>query len=98
MSQATTTLTIEVPLGIEERLEELARATSRSKTWLAQEALRSFVDLFAEVRCDAVGTDVAPGEFTSLLALTHDALRRRDPVTRTEQKNERETRDALLAL
>ncbi len=46
MSQATTTLTIEVPLGIEERLEELARTTSRTKSWLAQEALRSFVDLF----------------------------------------------------
>jgi RHH-type transcriptional regulator, rel operon repressor / antitoxin RelB len=46
MSSATTTLTIEVPSGIEERLEQLARATSRTKDWLAREALRSFVDLY----------------------------------------------------
>lgn len=42
---ATTTLTIEVPVAIGDRLEQLARAVSRSKNWLAQEALRAFLDL-----------------------------------------------------
>jgi len=42
---ATTTLTIEIPVKIEDRLEQLDQAVSRSRSWLAQEALRSFLDL-----------------------------------------------------
>lgn len=42
---ATTTLTIEVPVAIGDQLEQLAQALSRSKNWLAQEALRYFLDL-----------------------------------------------------
>ncbi len=45
MSQ-TTQLTIEVPVAVEERLEEVARASSRSKRSLIQGALITFLDLY----------------------------------------------------
>ncbi len=71
MSEATTTLTIEVPHGIEERLEELARATSRTKTWLAREALRSFLDLY-DWQARAVRRGIADAEAGRLV--DHDAV------------------------
>lgn len=46
MSELKTTLTLEVPHGMDERLEKLARATARTKTWIALEALRSFLELY----------------------------------------------------
>lgn len=46
MSELKTTLTLEVPHGIDERLEKLAHATARTKTWIALEALRSFLELY----------------------------------------------------
>ena len=45
MSQ-TTQLTIEVPVAVEERLEEVARASSRSKRSLIHGALIAFLDLY----------------------------------------------------
>lgn len=45
MSKATTRLSLEVPTGLGRRLEAVARATHRTKTQLAEEALRSFLDL-----------------------------------------------------
>lgn len=46
MSTATTTLSLEIPLEIDEQLQRLAKATGQTTTWLAQEALRSFTDLY----------------------------------------------------
>ncbi len=42
----TTQLTIEVPAAVEERLEEAAQASSRSKRSLVQAALIAFLDLY----------------------------------------------------
>ena len=41
----TTQLIVEVPVAIEERLEEAAQASSRSKKSLIQAALEAFLDL-----------------------------------------------------
>lgn len=41
----TTTLTLRVPTEMKERLDKLAEATHRSKSWLAGEALRQYIDL-----------------------------------------------------
>ncbi len=71
MSEATTTLTIEVPHGFEERLEELARATSRTKAWLAREALRSFLDLY-DWQARAVRRGIADAEAGRLV--DHDTV------------------------
>lgn len=43
----TTTLTLRVPIEIKERLDKLADATNRSKSYLAGEALRQYIDLEA---------------------------------------------------
>jgi predicted transcriptional regulator len=40
-----TTLTLRVPTEMKERLDKLAAATHRSKSWLAGEALRQYIDL-----------------------------------------------------
>jgi RHH-type transcriptional regulator, rel operon repressor / antitoxin RelB len=39
----TTTFTIRVPADIKRRLERLAKATSRTRSWLAAEAVASYV-------------------------------------------------------
>lgn len=57
----TTTLTIEVPVAMEERLEQLAATVSRSKSWLAQEALRYFLDL-QEWQVQAVEKGIAAAD------------------------------------
>ena len=41
----TTTLTLRVPVEMKDRLDKLAEATHRSKSWLAGEALRQYLDL-----------------------------------------------------
>ena len=41
----TTTLTLRVPTEMKERLDKLANATRRSKSYLAGEALRQYIDL-----------------------------------------------------
>ncbi len=61
MSDATTTLTLEVPQSIEERLEEVSQATDRTKTWLALEALRSFLDLY-EWQVQAIREGIADAD------------------------------------
>ena len=43
----TTTLTLRVPIEMKERLDKLADATNRSKSYLAGEALRKYIDLEA---------------------------------------------------
>jgi RHH-type rel operon transcriptional repressor/antitoxin RelB len=41
----TTTLTLRVPVEMKDRLDKLAAATHRSKSWLAGEALRQYIEL-----------------------------------------------------
>ena len=41
----TTTLTLRVPTEMKERLDKLADATHRSKSYLAGEAIRQYIDL-----------------------------------------------------
>ena len=45
MSEAITTLTIEIPVEVRERLERLAESTDQPAAMLATDAIRSFVDL-----------------------------------------------------
>jgi len=41
---ATTTLTIRVPEDLKRRLDQLAKAADRSRSWLAADALRHYVE------------------------------------------------------
>ncbi|MGH8656566.1 MAG: CopG family ribbon-helix-helix protein [Gammaproteobacteria bacterium] len=41
----TTTVTLRVPLAMKERLEALAKATGRSKSFLGIEALEAYLDV-----------------------------------------------------
>ncbi|WP_297477145.1 ribbon-helix-helix protein, CopG family [Ferrovum sp.] len=43
----TTTLTMRVPVKLKEQLEKLADATHRSKSYLAGEAIRQYLDIEA---------------------------------------------------
>lgn len=43
----TTTLTLRVPSAMKEQLDKLANATHRSKSYLAGEAIRQYLDLEA---------------------------------------------------
>jgi predicted transcriptional regulator len=43
----TTTLTMRVPAELKEQLEKLADATHRSKSYLAGEAIRQYLDIEA---------------------------------------------------
>lgn len=47
LQMETTTLTLRVPTEMKERLDKLAEATGRSKSYLAGEALRKYIDLEA---------------------------------------------------
>ena len=40
----TATVTVRLPLEVKERLDRLAGATERSRSWLAQDAIASYVD------------------------------------------------------
>ena len=41
----TATLTLRVPLEVKDRLDKLAEATQRSKSYLAGEAIKQYIDL-----------------------------------------------------
>lgn len=43
----TTTLTLRIPTSVREQLDKLAEATHRSKSFLAGEAIRQYLDLEA---------------------------------------------------
>lgn len=43
----TAVLTLRVPVGIKEQLDRLADVTHRSKSWLAGESIRQYLDLEA---------------------------------------------------
>ncbi len=43
--QSTIPMTVRVPAEMKERLERLAEATSRSKSWLATDALGRYLEL-----------------------------------------------------
>ena len=45
MAVQTTTMTVRVPTRIKRRLERLAKATQRTASWLAADALATYVDL-----------------------------------------------------
>jgi len=45
MPESTTTLTVRLPAHLKEGLERLACCTERSKSWLATDAIRAYVDL-----------------------------------------------------
>ena len=57
----TTQLTIEVPVAVEERLEEAARASSRSKRSLIQAALIAFLDLY-DWQIEAIRAGIADAD------------------------------------
>lgn len=63
----TTTLTLRVPLEVKEQLDRLADATHRSKSYLAGEAIRQYLDVEAwqigEIRQALVEADA--GDFAS---------------------------------
>ena len=41
----TTTMTVRLPEDVKERLDRLAGATARSKSWLASDAIARYVDV-----------------------------------------------------
>lgn len=43
----TTILTLRVPVEVKQQLDKLAYATHRSKSWLAGEAIKQYLDLEA---------------------------------------------------
>jgi RHH-type transcriptional regulator, rel operon repressor / antitoxin RelB len=45
MSETTARMTLDLPLAMKERLEELARTTEKSESRLATEAISSFLDI-----------------------------------------------------
>ncbi|HTG35111.1 MAG TPA: hypothetical protein VLB76_19515 [Thermoanaerobaculia bacterium] len=45
MSEPTTRMTFKMPLDVEARLSDLARATDQSETRLAMEAISSYLEL-----------------------------------------------------
>lgn len=71
----TTTVTVRLPLEVKERLDRLADATERSRSWLAQNAITSYVDgqewqireIEAGVREADAGDFASPGEVEALL-------------------------------
>lgn len=67
MADDSTTLTVRMPADIKERLERLAEATDRSKSRLAAEAIRKYLELeewqIAEIQAGVREAD--RGEFAS---------------------------------
>jgi predicted transcriptional regulator len=47
MSTQTTTLSVRLPRSLKRKLERLAASTSRSPSWLAADAIATYVDLHA---------------------------------------------------
>lgn len=66
MSQSTT-MTIRVDTDLKNRLEKLAKSTSRSKSFLAAEAIKEFIDLnewqIQEIQSALAEADI--GEFAT---------------------------------
>ncbi len=67
----TTQLTIEVPVAVKERLEEMARASSRSKRSLIQGALIAFLDLY-DWQVEAIRQGVADADAGRVI--NHEAV------------------------
>lgn len=67
MSKATATLSIKVPVDVKNRLDRLAKDTSKSRSSLAANAISSFVELYewqvAEIHRGIREADA--GEFAS---------------------------------
>jgi len=42
---STTTLTVRLPDELRAKLDQLSRATERSRSWLAQDAIRAYLEL-----------------------------------------------------
>jgi len=56
----TTTITVRVDKGTRDRLEKLAKATARSRSYLAAEAVRAFVEMNEwQIRAIRDGVDAA---------------------------------------
>ena len=45
MAEPTTTMTVRLPETLVRRLEQLAMATERSRSWIALDAIRRYVEL-----------------------------------------------------
>ncbi len=54
-------LTVEVTPSVQERLTAVAQTTARSESWLTQEALSSFLDLY-EWQVQAIGVGMADAD------------------------------------
>ena len=61
MAEPTTTLTVRLPAQLKEGLERLACSTDRSKSWLAADAIRAYVDLH-EWQVSEIGRGVAEAD------------------------------------
>ena len=71
MGQASTTLTIELPKSVGERLQELARTTHRTLENLAQEALSSYVEN-SDWQVEAIRQGIADADAGRMV--DHDAV------------------------
>ncbi len=67
MSERTTTMTVRVPMQLKEQLDQLAQRTARSKSWLAADAIRAYIELhewqISEIEAGIREADA--GEFAS---------------------------------
>ena len=67
MSELTTTMTVRVPMQLKEQLDQLAQRTARSKSWLAADAIRAYIELhewqISEI--EAGIREAGAGEFAS---------------------------------
>ena len=67
MSELTTTMTVRVPMQLKEQLDQLAQRTARSKSWLAADAIRAYIELhewqISEIEAGIREADA--GEFAS---------------------------------
>ena len=61
MAAQTTTMTVRVPVQVKRRLERLAKATERTASWLAADALAAYVDLH-DWQVAAIGEGIADAE------------------------------------
>ena len=66
-SESTTTMTVRIPEQFKERLARLAEATDRSSSWLAMDAIRTYLELqewqVAEIEAGVAEAD--RGEFAT---------------------------------
>ena len=77
MSQSTAPMTVRLPVELKERLDRLAEATDRSRSWLTLDAVRTYLELqewqISEIEAGVRQADA--GEFAREGEV--DALRRR---------------------